>query len=233
LAAAEQTTLAILRRMIVEGELSAGERLNEVSVAAKLGVSRTPAKFALAKLEATGLISKLAGRGYQVREIKPGDLETIVALRGVLEGVAASSMAKNGMTDAVRRDLTRSLMMTENVVRKRSITLEDIDVFQDANTLFHETIMNNCGNEFVKLSYEPIRHLPLAALGTFALNVDQLEKEILRMSVGHAQHVVIRKSIEDGDAMRAELVMREHSNAMLEYDKLFVEEKTPAQLKAG
>ena len=72
------------------------------------------------------------------------------------------------------------------------------------------------------MSYEPIRYLPMAALGTYAPNPDLLDKELLRMSVGHAQHVIIAKAITDGDARRAETVMREHSNATFEYARLFV-----------
>ena len=42
------------------------------------------------------------------------------------------------------------------------------------------------------------------------------------MSIGHAQHTIIYEAISRGDAMRAEMVMREHANATLDYDRLFV-----------
>ncbi len=219
---AEQRTVAQLRQMILDGVLPAGERLSEVSVAEMLGVSRTPAKFALARLEVTGLIRKLPGRGFEVRKISLEDLEMVIRLRGVLEGAAAAALALNGAPEPTRADLARSIEMTEGIVRKRSISMDDVAVFQDANTLFHETIMRDCGNEYIALCYEPIRHLPMAALGTYAPNPDLLDRELLRMSVGHAQHVVIAKAIDDGDAMRAEAVMREHSNATFEYARLFV-----------
>ncbi len=219
---AEQQTLARLRQMILDGELPGGERLSEVVVAGMLGVSRTPAKFALTRLEMTGLIKKLPGRGYEVCKVSLGDLEMVIKLRGILEGAAAAALASNGVQEGTRMNLTRSIEMTEPIVLRRQISMEDVAVFQDANTLFHETIMRDCGNEYIALSYEPIRHLPMAALGTYAPNPDLLDKELLRMSVGHAQHVIIAKAVEEGDAGRAETVMREHSNATFEYARLFV-----------
>lgn len=112
--------------------------------------------------------------------------------------------------------------MSDAVVRKPTITMDDIGLYQQANTLFHETIMQACGNDYVALCFEPIRHLPLAALGTHVPNPDLLDRERLRMSVGHAQHVIVANAIRDGDAMRAGSVMQEHSNATLDYARLFV-----------
>lgn len=222
MAIAEEKALSTLRKMIMDGALPAGKRLSEVVVAQMLGVSRTPAKFALTRLEATGLIKKLPGRGYEVRTVRLQDLEQLLRMRGILEGAAAASMARNGLTDASRRALSQSIAMTDGIVRKRQVDAHDIEIYQDANTIFHETIMRECGDEYILLAYEPIRHLPLAALGTHVPDMDQLDREILRLTVGHAQHTIIRQAIETRDPMRAELVMREHSNATLEYARLFV-----------
>jgi len=226
LADAEQLTLSRLRSMILDGSLEAGQRLSEVIVAQMFGVSRTPAKLALTRLEMTGLVTKLPGRGYEVRKVHVRDLESLLALRGVLEGTAAAAMARNGMSATTQEKLSRSIEMSDEIVRRRKIVPADIDTYQQANALFHETIMTDCGNEYVLLAYEPIRHLPLAALATHAPDYEQLDREILRISVGHAQHVIIREAILKGDATRAELVMREHSNATLEYARLFVGEMT-------
>ncbi len=183
---AEQRTVAQLRQKILDGDLTAGERLSEVSVAAMLGVSRTPAKFALTRLEMTGLITKLPGRGFEVREVNLRELEMVVKLRGILEGAAAAELASNGVSEATRKDLARSIESTEAIVTRRRISMDEIVIYQEANTLFHETIMRDCGNEYIALSYEPIRYLPMAALGTYAPNPDLLHKELLRMSIGHA-----------------------------------------------
>ncbi|MBX2836719.1 MAG: GntR family transcriptional regulator [Gammaproteobacteria bacterium] len=230
MAEAEERTLSTLRKMIIDGGLPAGKRLSEVVVADLLAVSRTPAKFALTRLEASGLIKKLPGRGYEVRKVRLQDLEQVLRLRGILEGAAAASMARNGLSEASRRRLNQSIAMTDGIVRKRRLVAEDIEIYRDANALFHETIMEQCGDEYILMAYESIRHLPLAALGTHVPDMDQLDREVLRLSVGHSQHSIIRQAIESGDAMRAELIMREHSNATLEYARLFVGEEVDAHI---
>lgn len=222
MAEAEQRVLSDLRRMILDGELRAGEKISEVSVSQMLSVSRTPAKLALVRLETTGLIEKLPGRGYEVCLVKIEDVEKILLLRGVLEGSAAGFMATNGTSEEARHAFSHSLSISEAVVKKGSASAQDVEDYQAANSLFHQTIMNQCGNDFIPKVYERIRHLPMAELGVVAPNMDRLDGEFVRMSIGHAQHVIIRTAIMRGDAMRAEMVMREHSHATLDYARLFV-----------
>jgi len=222
LAEAEQKVLSDLRKMIMEGTLVAGEKISEVSVSQMLGVSRTPAKFALTRLEMTGLIEKLPGRGYAVCSVKLEDIEQIIQLRGVLEGSAAGYMATHGMADEARQAFVYSLSVSSAITRKGSVTVQDIEDYQAVNTLFHETIMDLCGNDYISKVYDRIRHLPMAELGAVAANLDRLEGEFTRMSIGHAQHTIIYEAISRGDAMRAEMVMREHAHATLDYARLFV-----------
>ncbi|WP_424988859.1 GntR family transcriptional regulator [Microbulbifer sp. S227A] len=227
---AESRVQSDLRKMILEGEIGAGEKISEVSVAQLLGVSRTPAKLALARLEMTGLIEKRAGRGYVVCEVNIKDVEKILIVRGALEGSAAGYMANFGVPDEARWAFTESLRMTSEIIAKGHAVMRDVETYQEANTLFHTTIMERCGNEYVMKSYERLRHLPLAELGAVAPNTDRLEGEFLRMSIGHAQHAVVHDAILRGDAMRAEMVMREHSNATLDYARLFVGRNVDAHI---
>ena len=222
MAEAEQKVLSDLRKMIMEGAIVAGEKISEVSVSQMLGVSRTPAKFALARLEMTGLIEKLPGRGYAVCRVKLEDIEKIIQLRGVLEGSAAGHMATHGMSEEARQAFVYSLSVSGAIIKKGSATAQDIEDYQAVNTLFHETIMDRCGNEYIPKVYDRIRHLPMAELGAVAPNLDRLAGEFTRMSIGHAQHAIIYDAISNGDAMRAEMVMREHSHATLDYARLFV-----------
>lgn len=230
MAEAEQRVLSELRQRILDGEIESGAKLSEVTVAEWLGVSRTPAKLALARLEMTGLIEKLPGRGYSVREVNIKDVEKILMTRGILEGSAAGFMATHGANETARRAFSHSLRITEEIVKKKDITVEDVESYQDANTTFHTTIMEHCGNEFIMMAYDRLRHLPLAELGAVAPNTNRLGGEFLRMSIGHAQHTIIHEAILQGDAMRAEMVMREHSNATLDYARMFVGEDVDAHI---
>lgn len=222
MAEAEQKALSDLRKMILDGTIGVAEKISEVSVSQMLNVSRTPAKLALARLDTMGLIEKLPGRGYQVREVKIEDVEKILLLRGVLEGSAAGYMATHGASEDARRSFSHSLSISGEIVKGGSATVEDVENYGEVNKLFHQTIMELCGNEYIQKAYERIRHMPMAELGTVAPNMDRLGGEFLRMSIGHAQHAIIHDAIIRGDAMRAEMVMREHSHATLDYARLFV-----------
>jgi len=78
-----------LREEIRERRLRPGDRLREVEVAERLGVSRTPVREALKRLESDGLVQDLPGRGLSVTELVPGRVMEIYAMREVLEGAAA------------------------------------------------------------------------------------------------------------------------------------------------
>ncbi len=221
----EERAMSDIRRMILNGSLRPGERISEVTAAELLGISRTPAKIALARLEMSGLLEKRSGRGYVVREVHLRDVEDLLLVRGALEGLAAARLASNGVGEDVRAELQRSLDMSAQVITGE-LTAEKMAQYREANTIFHTTIMENCGNEFVVLSFDRIRHFPMAALGELNFDLDQPEREALRVQLGHAQHVIIMDAIDAGDATRAEAVMREHANATLNYARLFSADKT-------
>ena len=88
-----------LRALVMAGELKPGERLQEVSLSQRLGVSRTPVRAALHSLAAEGLLNYAPNRGYRVCSIDAERLVTIFDLRGVLEGLAARLAAERGMNE--------------------------------------------------------------------------------------------------------------------------------------
>lgn len=219
MASSEQRVLAIVRRKVVHGEYGAEDRISEVAIAEELGVSRTPARMALAALEAEGLIEKRKGRGYSVRPINANSIQKTIEIRAVLEGLAARTMAANGITAETENRLAATIEQTARALENPGLTL--IGDYQQANTAFHETIMTECGNELIALTFERLRHLPLAALGTLAFENTDYERERTALTVGYSQHIIILDAIRKRDAARAEAMMREHSHATLNYSDLF------------
>lgn len=219
---AEQLAISKFREMIISGQIGPGEKVTEVSLSKQIGLSRTPVRMALARLEIDGLLSKREGRGYLVKEVNLADIEKAVMVRGSLEGLAAGYMASHGMSSTAVKCIRESLSMSQSIVDKVEISVADLDLYQEANTLFHETIMHHCGNEFIASSYERIKHLPMLGLGVFDYKFGHVEGERTRITVAHSQHRIVIDAIEMKEAMRAEMMMREHSNAILRYAQLFV-----------
>src|ERR1700685_501364 len=94
-----------LRELILNGEFAPGERMSELPLVERLGVSRPPLRLALAALEHEGLLLGLPGGGYVVREFTQADIRDAIELRGVLEGTAARFAAQRRAS----RDQLRAL----------------------------------------------------------------------------------------------------------------------------
>ena len=89
-------TILALRDLILSGELKAGERLSELAIVDRLGVSRTPVRTALLRLEEEGLLEAIPSGGYTVRHFSEADIFDAIETRGTLEGLAARLAAERG-----------------------------------------------------------------------------------------------------------------------------------------
>src|SRR5579862_6670887 len=82
-------TLLSLREMLLRGDFAPGDRISELPLVARLGVSRTPIRLALDRLAHEGLLEVSPGGGFVVREFTLTDVWDAIEMRGVLEGTAA------------------------------------------------------------------------------------------------------------------------------------------------
>src|SRR3954466_16039643 len=90
--------LVRIREMILQGKLSAGQRVAEAPLAERLGMSRTPVRQALPVLAQEGLLVEHGTRGYVVKTISTADILDAIDLRGVMEGLAARRLAERGVS---------------------------------------------------------------------------------------------------------------------------------------
>lgn len=120
-----------LRDNIGSHQIRPGERLQEVGLAAQLGVSRTPVREALARLESEGMIV-VEGRGFVVPELTDADIEEIYELRFLLEPAAAKSAVGEvgGATDLA----SMSAAIDDAVAAEKT---GDFRAFLEANSRFH------------------------------------------------------------------------------------------------
>ncbi|MEJ2455784.1 MAG: GntR family transcriptional regulator [Candidatus Thiodiazotropha sp.] len=216
-----QRVLSALRQMIISGELGAGERLAEIPTAEQLGVSRMPVRIAFRTLEQEGLLTKLPRRGYSVRQITREEINGAVEVRGVLEGLAASQAAQNGLSGAQRQALMTCLTQGDALFVKGSVSEEDLEGFHDLNKRFHGLIVEASGNPAIAAALARGEHLPFASVSALAIDCARLDLEYRRFYYAHMQHHAVFDAIEQGHGMRAESIMREHANATLRYATMF------------
>lgn len=123
-----------IREAIITGELEPGERLMEIQMAEELGVSRTPVREAIRRLELEGFVVMIPRKGAYVASLSLKDLADVFEIRAALEGLAAS-LAAQRITDKELDELERVLMqMTE------CVGSDDLETMIDLDTKFHETL---------------------------------------------------------------------------------------------
>jgi DNA-binding GntR family transcriptional regulator len=123
-----------LRQAILRGELKPGERLMEIQLANKLGVSRTPIREAIRKLELEGLVLMIPRRGAEVAEITEKSLRDVLEVRGALEELAVK-LACQKITD----EQIQELCMAEKEF-EMALSSGDVTVYAEADVKFHDVI---------------------------------------------------------------------------------------------
>ena len=129
-----ERTYEHLKSNVLSGRLNPGERLTEEHLAEKLGVSRTPVREALHKLEAEGLIKALETRGFVVSRDSKDEVEELFELRAILEGYALRAVCEKIPEEVVER-LDGFVTKAEEALRRNRID----EVFK-WNTEFHDTL---------------------------------------------------------------------------------------------
>ena len=130
-----------LRQAIVTGEFAPGERLMEISLAKRLGVSRTPVREAIRKLELEGLVTMIPRKGAQVAKITEKSLREVLEVRSVLEEFAASLACERIDASGIRemKDLHRQFI--------QAVESDDIKQIVDCDEKFHDAIFRAAKNE--------------------------------------------------------------------------------------
>lgn len=130
-----------LRHAILKGELEPGERLMEISLAQKLGVSRTPIREAIRKLELEGLVVMVPRKGAEVADITEKDLRDVLEVRTALEQLSIELAMKN-MTEEDYKQLKAA-----NEAFARDSEGDDRIKLAEADVAFHEVIYMATGNK--------------------------------------------------------------------------------------
>ncbi len=186
-----------LRTMIVEGVLTAGEKVPERALCEKLGVSRTPMREALKVLAADGLLTLEPNRGARVRAITLDDLEEVFPLMGALEALAGE-LACTNITDAQMTELrqTHELML-------ECFHASDLSGYFRHNQRIHEIIMQAAGNATLSSMVQS-----LAVRVRRARYLANMSSERWQQAVAEHEEIIMALDVRDGQRLGA--ILKRH-----------------------
>lgn len=179
-----------LREAILTGQLQPGERLMEVQLAQKLGVSRTPVREAIRKLELEGLAVMIPRRGAEVAKITKKQLRDVLEVRRALEELAVQLACKR-ITEEGIMELRQAHLQVQEMVRK-----QDLPELVRADVHFHEIIYLAADNEKM-----------LQILHNLRQQMYRYRLEYLKNTTNHdviiKEHQAILDAMEQLDAAKA------------------------------
>ena len=166
-----------LRQAILKGELKPGERLMEIQLANRLGVSRTPVREAIRKLELEGLVLMIPRKGAIVAEITIKDLEDVLEVRGVLEILAVQNACQN-ITETQLQELknaatnNRRLLQLLNNLREQMYRYR-MEYLKDKR--MHKTLVDE--HEAIRKALK--KHDPVKAGNAVKVHIENQRKCII------------------------------------------------------
>jgi DNA-binding GntR family transcriptional regulator len=180
---------------IQQGQFAVGERIREEEVAKFFGVSRTPVREALHRMQQRGLVKNHAGRGLMLVELGGKDIAELYAMREILEGSAARFAAEHATDHEIA------------VMRRR---MDDFDGASSdparmavINRQFHQSIYDAAHNRYlIQTLGELLDTMALLQTTTFSVGS--------RPPVAHKEHAAMLKAIEQRDPDGAERAARLH-----------------------
>lgn len=183
--------------LIVDGTFADGDRLDEVQLASRFSVSRTPVREALLRLAQSGLVEQIPRRGVFVRQPGPVELIEMFEVMAELEAVCAK-LAASRISDAALAELKETNRRCKLVVEQ-----QDTDGYYRENERFHAILYRQSGNSFLEQEclrlqrrLQPFRRLQLRVRG--------------RLKQSMSEHEAIVAAIEEGDGEKAARMICAH-----------------------
>src|SRR5215213_9453256 len=113
-----------LRDLVLEGKLKPGERVSELQMVERLGVSRTPVRMALVRLQEEGLLEGIPSGGFAVKAFTEREVFEAIEIRGTLEGLAARLAAERGVGRAEFERAAECLDAIDEVLHRDPIEID-------------------------------------------------------------------------------------------------------------
>jgi len=187
-----------LYRMIQERELPSGEPIIEAYLAELLGVSRTPLRQALQRLESEGLLRKLESRSYVLRCVELKEYLQSLKVREILEAEAA------GLAIG-RIDLSEIDQVRKNIHEVQTRVPYDKLAHWHSDDQVHDIFIRTCGNQVIRDILHSLR------VTTKLFEIEQLSE---RLKPDNSQHEAILDALSSGDVTAARDAVKLHLRAL-------------------
>lgn len=196
-----------LREAIISAALKPGERMMEIQLAEEMGVSRTPVREAIRKLELEGFVVMIPRKGAYVAGISMKDIADVFEIRSALEALAAG-LAAERITEEELEELERTLVKIGECVKNN-----DLEGLIEVDTEFHDILFKATRNErlvqIVSNLREQIQRFRATTLATPG-----------RMKYALEEHKQIVEALSERNIELAQSIAREHienaENSMLD-----------------
>jgi phosphonate utilization transcriptional regulator len=186
-----------LERMILSGELAPGEKLTEMTLAARLGVSRGPLREAFRMLEEAGLVRTEKNRGVFVRDIPIDEAVEIFDLRAAMDELVGRRLAES-ITPAALKEIRAMVDAMEQAVKAK-----DAQRYHLLNLQFHDRLVELAGNRKLTAIYRKL----IKELSLFR-RLNLVDGWLMPISANEHRQIV--KAIASGDPEVAGRAMFEH-----------------------
>ena len=232
---ASQTVKALLsmRELLLTGEIAAGQRVSEIWAVDRLGVSRTPVRAALARLEEEGFLEGLPGGGYAVKTFTEQDAFDAIEIRGALEGLSARLAAERGVDPACLQKMDLILDQNDILVTKRTMSSEDFGDYTRLNERLHLALAEASGGGLLARQIERAQALPFAHPSAFVKAQSQHRDARTIFILAQDQHRSVVDAIRHREGARAEALMREHARLAARNLRVALDNQRALGLVAG
>jgi len=232
---ASQTVKALLsmRELLLTGELTAGQRVSEIWAVDRLGVSRTPVRSALARLEEEGFLEALPGGGYAVKTFTEQEAFDAIEIRGTLEGLACRLAAERGVDPGHLAVLDHLLEEIDTLVAKTKMSTEDFRAYTRLNEGLHLALAEACGGRVLVRQIERAQALPFAHPSGFVQAQSQHPEARTIFILAQDHHRSVVDAIRHREGARAESLMREHARLAARNLRLALDNQRALGLVAG
>ncbi len=193
-----------LKRRILIGEIAPGTRMMEVELADDMGVSRTPVREAIRKLEKEGLVTIEPRRGAYASDVSIKDMTDVLEVRQYLEGMA-TGLAALKITEDEKRELLKA---TE--AYSKAVESEDTEEIIRCDELFHKLIVDCSGNKTLIQMISQVQELALRFRYIYYDDFSRYRNQPL-------EHKEIIEAIMSGDSEKARHAADAHIARLKEF----------------